>query len=164
MTSWLFCDNFVFVLITSCVHAVSLRFWRASDGKVHTVNLANANVSDGRRHSLVLRLGDLQRASMRAELYVDCRLADAMEGVPRLAPLPWEADAVEIRHGQKAYARAQVRLATPLSGSAWIFMRPCDQSFLSVIWSCPSSYRGSFFVVSLFHGFLNRTNLNLYCG
>ncbi|XP_061699606.1 thrombospondin-3a isoform X2 [Syngnathoides biaculeatus] len=95
------------VAVTAKINKVSLRFWRRSDGKVHTVNLANANVSDGRRHSLVIRLGDLQRDSARAELYADCRLADAAEGVPRPRPLPLEADAVEIRHGQKAYARAQ---------------------------------------------------------
>ncbi|XP_061551436.1 thrombospondin-3a isoform X5 [Phycodurus eques] len=95
------------VAVTAKINKVSLRFWRPSDGRVHTVNLANGNVSDGRRHSLVIRLGDLQRESARAELYVDCRLADAADGVPRPQPLPREADAVEIRHGQKGYARVQ---------------------------------------------------------
>ncbi|XP_077382007.1 thrombospondin-3a [Festucalex cinctus] len=95
------------VAVVAKINKVSLRFWRASDGKVHTVNLANANVSDGRRHSLVVRVGELQRSNMRAELYVDCRLADSAGGAPRPPALPREADAVEIRHGQKAYARMQ---------------------------------------------------------
>ncbi|XP_077431179.1 thrombospondin-3a isoform X2 [Vanacampus margaritifer] len=95
------------VAVMAKINKVSLRFWRPSDGKVHTVNLANANVSDGRRHSLVVRLGELQRDNMRVELYVDCRLADSAEGVPRPPPLPREAGAVDIRHGQKAYARMQ---------------------------------------------------------
>lgn len=48
---------------------------------------------------------------MNMELYVNCRLADSSQGLPPLVPLPREADMVEIRHGQKAYARLQVRAA-----------------------------------------------------
>ncbi|KAM9805477.1 thrombospondin-3a [Syngnathus typhle] len=95
------------VAVMAKINKVSLRFLRPSDGKVHTVNLANANVSDGHRRSLVVRLSELRRASMRVELYIDCRLADAAEGAPHLPPLPREPDAMEIRHGQKAYTRMQ---------------------------------------------------------
>ncbi|XP_077454616.1 thrombospondin-3a-like isoform X4 [Stigmatopora argus] len=95
------------VAVVAKVNKVSLRFWRPSDGKTDTVQLANADVLDGRRHSLLLRLGDFRGRGMRAELYADCRSVDAAEGAPRPPPLPAEPDALEIRHGQKAYARAQ---------------------------------------------------------
>lgn len=65
-------------------------------------------VADGRAHSVILRLGGLKRDNMNVELYVDCRLADSSQGLPSLVPLPREAEMVEIRHGQKAYARLQV--------------------------------------------------------
>lgn len=87
---------------------VLVRYVRA-DGKIHTVNLQNANVADGRTHSIILRLGGLRRDNMHLELYVNCRLADSSQGLPPLVPLPREAEMVEIRHGQKAYARLQVR-------------------------------------------------------
>lgn len=86
-----------------------VRYLRA-DGKLHTVNLQNAALADGRSHSVILRLGSLRRDAMSMELYVDCRLADSSQGLPPLVPLPREADLVEIRHGQKAYARLQVCL------------------------------------------------------
>lgn len=99
-----------------CAHAefltfspppVLVRYVRA-DGKIHTVNLQNAAVADNRPHSVILRLGGLQRDHMNVELYVDCRLADSSQGLPSLVPLPREAEMVEIRNGQKAYARLQV--------------------------------------------------------
>uniref|UniRef100_A0A7N8YIE5 Thrombospondin 3a n=1 Tax=Mastacembelus armatus TaxID=205130 RepID=A0A7N8YIE5_9TELE len=90
------------------INKVLVRYIRA-DGKLHTVNLQNANVADGRTHSIILRLGGLQRDNMNAELFVDCRLVDSSQGLPLLVPLPREAEMVEIRHGQKAYARVQVR-------------------------------------------------------
>ena len=95
----------------SCCSSVLVRYVR-SDGKLHTVNLHHAALADGRSHSIILRLGGLQRASMNMELYVDCRLADSSQGLPSLVPLPQEAELVELRHGQKAYARLQVRLRT----------------------------------------------------
>uniref|UniRef100_A0A673AJT1 Thrombospondin 3 n=1 Tax=Sphaeramia orbicularis TaxID=375764 RepID=A0A673AJT1_9TELE len=90
------------------INKVLVRYVRA-DGKLHTVNLQNANLADGRSHSIILRLGGLHREQMQMELYVDCRLADSSQGLPPLVPLPREADMVEIRHGQKAYARLQVK-------------------------------------------------------
>lgn len=86
-----------------------VRYARA-DGKLHTANLQNANVADGRLHSLILRLGGLRRDHVTLELYVDCRLADSSQGGPPLVPVPREAELLEIRHGQKAYARQQVAL------------------------------------------------------
>ncbi|KAF1371413.1 hypothetical protein PFLUV_G00278580, partial [Perca fluviatilis] len=85
---------------------VLVRYVRA-DGKLHTVNLQNPNLADGRTHSIILRLGGLQRDHMHMELYVNCRLADSSQGLPPLVPLPRDAEMVEIRHGQKAYARLQ---------------------------------------------------------
>lgn len=87
---------------------VLVRYVRA-DGKIHTVNLQNANLSDGRAHSIILRVGGLQRSHVNMELYINCRLADSSQGLPPLVPLPREADMVELRHGQKAYSRVQVR-------------------------------------------------------
>lgn len=85
-----------------------VRYVRA-DGKIHTVNLQNANLSDGRAHSIILRVGGLQRSHLNMELYINCRLADSSQGLPPLVPLPREAEMVELRHGQKAYSRVQVR-------------------------------------------------------
>ncbi|XP_077577465.1 thrombospondin-3b-like isoform X2 [Stigmatopora nigra] len=95
------------VAVVAKVNKVSLRFWRPSDGKTDTVQLANGEVLDGRRHSLLLRLGDFRGGGMRAELYADCRSVDVARGAPRPPPLPSEPDALDVRHGQKAYARAQ---------------------------------------------------------
>uniref|UniRef100_A0A3Q1J4G4 Thrombospondin 3 n=1 Tax=Anabas testudineus TaxID=64144 RepID=A0A3Q1J4G4_ANATE len=96
------------VAVMGKINKVLVRFVRA-DGKLHTINLQNANLADGRTHSIILRLGGLHRDNMNAELYVDCRLADSSHGLPPLVPLPREAEMVEIRHGQKTYARLQVR-------------------------------------------------------
>uniref|UniRef100_A0A3B5MZU6 Thrombospondin 3 n=1 Tax=Xiphophorus couchianus TaxID=32473 RepID=A0A3B5MZU6_9TELE len=94
------------VAIMGKIHKVLVRYVKA-DGKVHTVNLQNSVLADGRTHSIILRLGGLQRSNMQVELYADCRLVDSSQGVPPLVPLPREADMVEIRHGQKSYARLQ---------------------------------------------------------
>uniref|UniRef100_A0A8C6ULP3 Thrombospondin 3a n=1 Tax=Neogobius melanostomus TaxID=47308 RepID=A0A8C6ULP3_9GOBI len=85
---------------------VLLRYVRA-DGRLHTLNLQNAHLADGRSHSLMLRLGGLRRRSLSAELYVDCRLADTAASLPALGNLPSDTNQVEIRHGQKTYARVQ---------------------------------------------------------
>lgn len=90
--------------------SVLVRYVKA-DGKVHTVNMQNANLADGRTHSIILRVGGLQRNNINMELYVDCRLADSSQGLPPLVPLPREVEMVEIRHGQKTYARLQVGAA-----------------------------------------------------
>ncbi|XP_061737810.1 thrombospondin-3a [Nerophis ophidion] len=107
------------IAVMGKINKVLLRYTRP-DGKTHTINLKSVNLVDGRSHSIILRLGGLQRDSMRAELYVDCRLADSVEGAPHLLPLPREAEMVEIRNGQKAYARLQgsvVSLQVALGGS-----------------------------------------------
>lgn len=87
------------------INKVLLRYLR-NDGRVHTLNLQNALMADGRSHSLVLRLGGLQRRSLIAELYVDCRLADSASTLPALGNLPSHNE-VEVRHGQKTFARVQ---------------------------------------------------------
>uniref|UniRef100_A0A8D3CZQ8 Thrombospondin 3 n=1 Tax=Scophthalmus maximus TaxID=52904 RepID=A0A8D3CZQ8_SCOMX len=94
------------VAIMGKINKVLVRYIRA-DGKLHTVNLQNANLADGRTHSIILRLGGLHRDNVNMELYVNCRLVDSSQGLPPLVPLPREVDMVEIRHGQKAYARLQ---------------------------------------------------------
>ncbi|XP_053744093.1 thrombospondin-3a isoform X1 [Synchiropus splendidus] len=101
-------DNrkFLEVAVMGKINKVLVRYVRA-DGKVHTVNLQNANLADGRSHSIILRVSGLQRDTLGMELYVDCRHADSSQGLPQLVPLPREPDLVEIRHGQKAYARLQ---------------------------------------------------------
>ncbi|XP_018534313.1 thrombospondin-3a [Lates calcarifer] len=94
------------VAVMGKINKVLVRYIRA-DGKLHTVNLQNANLADGRTHSIILRLGGLHRDLINMELYVNCRLADSSQGLPPLVALPREAEMVEIRHGQKAYARLQ---------------------------------------------------------
>uniref|UniRef100_A0A3Q4N745 Thrombospondin 3a n=1 Tax=Neolamprologus brichardi TaxID=32507 RepID=A0A3Q4N745_NEOBR len=107
------------VAIMGKINKVLVRYVKA-DGKVHTVNMQNANLADGRTHSIILRVGGLQRNNINMELYVDCRLADSSQGLPPLVPLPREVEMVEIRHGQKTYARLQgalVSLVMALGGS-----------------------------------------------
>jgi len=87
---------------------VVVRYVRG-DGKQHTVNLQSPHLAEGRSTSIILRLGGLRRDNMNLELYVNCRLADSSQGLPSLVALPMEAELVEIRHGQKAYGRLQVR-------------------------------------------------------
>ncbi|CAG5988040.1 unnamed protein product [Menidia menidia] len=77
-------------LSLSCL-SVLVRYVKA-DGKLHTVNLQAAALADGRRHALLLRLGGLRRGALLLELYADCRLADASQGLPPLVALPRDPD------------------------------------------------------------------------
>lgn len=89
--------------------AVLVRYQR-EDGKVHAVNLQQAGLADGRTHTALLRLRGPSRPSPALQLYVDCRLGDQHAGLPALAPIPpAEVNGLEIRTGQKAYLRMQVR-------------------------------------------------------
>ncbi|XP_020777925.1 thrombospondin-3a [Boleophthalmus pectinirostris] len=94
------------VALMGKINKVLVRYVRA-DGRLHTLNLQNAPLADGRSHSLVLRLGGLRRQSLSAELYVDCRLADSASSLPALGNLPEDSETVDVRHGQKTYARVQ---------------------------------------------------------
>lgn len=120
---------------------VLVRYVRA-DGKIHTVNLQNANLSDGRTHSIILRVGGLQRSNMNMELYVNCRLADSSQGLPPLVPLPREAEMVEIRHGQKAYGRLQVRERGRVPGQASAGVMALSQCATNVCVRAPWSPSG----------------------
>uniref|UniRef100_A0A667XY01 Thrombospondin 3b n=1 Tax=Myripristis murdjan TaxID=586833 RepID=A0A667XY01_9TELE len=97
------------VALMGKVNKVLVRYVR-QDGKLHTVNLQNPALSDGRSQSLILRVGGLRRSHLLLELYVNCRLSDSAQGLPSLVALP--AEAVDIRNGQKAYARLQGSLDT----------------------------------------------------
>lgn len=89
--------------------AVLVRYQR-EDGKVHAVNLQQAGLADGRTHTALLRLRGPSRPSPGLQLYVDCKLGDQHAGLPALAPIPpAEVTGLEIRTGQKAYLRMQVR-------------------------------------------------------
>lgn len=132
----------------TCLHLflapppVLVRYVRA-DGKIHTVNLQNANLSDGRAHSIILRVGGLQRSHVNMELYINCRLVDSSQGLPPLVPLPREADMVELRHGQKAYSRVQVR---------WVY----GQEYFLIHGLCPPPHPPLSACLALFHSlFLN---------
>lgn len=84
--------------------------YQREDGKVHAVNLQQAGLADGRTHTALLRLRGPSRPSPALQLYVDCRLGDQHAGLPALAPIPpAEVNGLEIRTGQKAYLRMQVR-------------------------------------------------------
>uniref|UniRef100_A0A6Q2XMX7 TSP C-terminal domain-containing protein n=1 Tax=Esox lucius TaxID=8010 RepID=A0A6Q2XMX7_ESOLU len=94
------------VALMGKINKVLVRYIR-EDGKIHTVNLQNPSLSDGRTQSLILRVGGLRRNHLHLELYVNCRLADSAQGLPSLVQLPEEPESVEIRNGQKTYARLQ---------------------------------------------------------
>uniref|UniRef100_A0A8C8F117 Thrombospondin 3 n=1 Tax=Oncorhynchus tshawytscha TaxID=74940 RepID=A0A8C8F117_ONCTS len=94
------------VALMGKVNKVLVRYVR-EDGKLHTVNLQNPGLSDGRTQSLILHVGGLRRNYLHMELYVNCRLADSAQALPSFVQLPSEAESVEIRNGQKAYARLQ---------------------------------------------------------
>ncbi|XP_020362668.1 thrombospondin-3b [Oncorhynchus kisutch] len=94
------------VALMGKVNKVLVRYVR-EDGKLHTVNLQNPGLSDGRTQSLILHVGGLRRNHLHMELYVNCRLADSAQVLPSFVQLPSEAESVEIRNGQKAYARLQ---------------------------------------------------------
>ncbi|XP_061462839.1 thrombospondin-3 [Rhineura floridana] len=86
---------------------VLIRYLRA-DGKVHSVNLQNANLADGRSHTTILRVSGLQGSSLSTELYVDCKQTDSNVGLPEMSSLDLDqAEAVEMRTGQKSYLRMQ---------------------------------------------------------
>ncbi|KAM3849765.1 thrombospondin-3a-like [Diretmus argenteus] len=94
------------VALMGKVNKVLVRYVR-QDGKIQTVQLRNPALSDGHTQSLILRVGGLRRSHLLLELYVNCRLADSAQGLPSLVALPAEAEAVDIRNGQKAYTRLQ---------------------------------------------------------
>lgn len=88
---------------------VLIRYLRAN-GKLHSVNLQNANLADSRTHTVLLRVSGLQGSALATELYVDCNQADSHAGLPEMLPVdPEQVEAVEVRTGQKAYLRMQVR-------------------------------------------------------
>ncbi|KAB5517705.1 hypothetical protein PHYPO_G00170290 [Pangasianodon hypophthalmus] len=78
-----------------------------SDGKLHSVNLHNPALSDGRSQSLILRVGGLRKRHISFELYINCRLIDSAHGLPSLAKLPSKVESVEVRSGERNFARMQ---------------------------------------------------------
>lgn len=117
--------------------------YQREDGKVHAVNLQQAGLADGRTHTALLRLRGPSRPSPALQLYVDCRLGDQHAGLPALAPIPpAEVSGLEIRTGQKAYLRMQVRGTG--GGEAWGFcgnsLYQCEELVgpPTLFGSCPS--------------------------
>uniref|UniRef100_A0A4W4H7J0 TSP C-terminal domain-containing protein n=1 Tax=Electrophorus electricus TaxID=8005 RepID=A0A4W4H7J0_ELEEL len=94
------------IAVIGKLNKVLVRYLR-SDGKVHSVNLQNPALADGHTQSLILRIGGLKRNHISLELYVNCRLADSAQGLPPFVSLPSEAESVEVRTGEKSYARIQ---------------------------------------------------------
>ncbi|XP_043936136.1 thrombospondin-3 isoform X2 [Protopterus annectens] len=89
------------------INKAVLRYTR-EDGKVQVVNLQNANVADGRLHSLIMRISGLSRGPLSVEMYVDCKQADYVTGLPGMPSMsPEDLDSLEIRSGHKAYAKMQ---------------------------------------------------------
>ncbi len=91
----------------SFLSSVLVRYLR-SDGKAHAVNLQNPVLAEGRSQSLILRMSGLRRGHINLELYVNCRLVDSAQGLPSFVGLPSKAESVDVRTGQKSYARIQV--------------------------------------------------------
>ncbi|XP_072530799.1 thrombospondin-3b [Salminus brasiliensis] len=88
------------------INKLLVRYLR-SDGKVHSVNLQNPSLSEGRTQSVILRVAGLRRNHISMELYVNCRLADSAQGLPSFVKIPSKAESVDVRTGEKAYARLQ---------------------------------------------------------
>ncbi|KAK3525359.1 hypothetical protein QTP86_031090, partial [Hemibagrus guttatus] len=78
-----------------------------SDGKLQLVNLLNPSLSDGRSQSLILKVGGLRQSHISFELYINCRLIDSAHGLPSLAKLPSKVESVEVRSGERNFARMQ---------------------------------------------------------
>uniref|UniRef100_A0A8C2BJZ0 Thrombospondin 3b n=1 Tax=Cyprinus carpio TaxID=7962 RepID=A0A8C2BJZ0_CYPCA len=78
-----------------------------SDGKVNAVNLQNPVLAEGRTQSLILRMSGLRSSQINLELYVNCRLVDSAQGLPSFVGLPSKTESVDVRTGQKSYARIQ---------------------------------------------------------
>uniref|UniRef100_A0A8C1PLH9 Thrombospondin 3b n=1 Tax=Cyprinus carpio TaxID=7962 RepID=A0A8C1PLH9_CYPCA len=89
------------------INKLLVRYLR-SDGKAHAVNLQNPVLAEGRTQSLILRMSGLRRSHINLELYVNCRLVDSPQGLPSFVGLPSKAESVDVRTGQKSYARMQV--------------------------------------------------------
>lgn len=107
--------------------AVLVRYQR-EDGKVHAVNLQQAGLADGRTHTALLRLRGPSRPSPALQLYVDCKLGDQHAGLPALAPIPpAEVNGLEIRTGQKAYLRMQVRRRGGARSSCGNSLHQCEE-------------------------------------
>lgn len=103
-----------------------MRYLR-SDGKAHAVNLQNPVLAEGRTQSLILRMGGLRRSHINLELYVNCRLVDSAQGLPSFVGLPSEAESVDVRTGQKSYARIQViNLGQQLMNIFVLFCSQCE--------------------------------------
>uniref|UniRef100_A0A671N4V6 Thrombospondin-3b-like n=1 Tax=Sinocyclocheilus anshuiensis TaxID=1608454 RepID=A0A671N4V6_9TELE len=88
------------------INKLLVRYLR-SDGKAHAVNLQNPVLAEGRTQSLILRMSGLRRSHINLELYVNCRLVDSAQGLPSFVGLPSKAESVDVRTGQKSYARIQ---------------------------------------------------------
>ncbi|XP_076864492.1 thrombospondin-3b-like [Brachyhypopomus gauderio] len=94
------------IAVIGKINKVLVRYLR-SDGKSHSVNLQNPALSEGHAQSLILRIGGLKQSHISLELYVNCRLAESAQGLPAFASLPSEAESVDVRTGEKSYARMQ---------------------------------------------------------
>uniref|UniRef100_A0AAR2LNN4 Thrombospondin 3 n=1 Tax=Pygocentrus nattereri TaxID=42514 RepID=A0AAR2LNN4_PYGNA len=94
------------IAVIGKINKLLVRYLR-SDGKVHSVNLQNPSLSEGRTQSVILRVAGLRRSHINMELYVNCRLSDSAQGLPSFVKLPSKAESVDVRTGEKAYARIQ---------------------------------------------------------
>ncbi|XP_053494830.1 thrombospondin-3b [Ictalurus furcatus] len=99
-------DGKRYLEITAIGKITKVRYLR-SDGKLHSVNLRNPALSDGRSQSLILRVGGLRQSHISFELYINCRLTDSAHGLPSLARLPAKVESVEVRSGERNFARMQ---------------------------------------------------------
>uniref|UniRef100_A0A8B9K6K0 Thrombospondin 3b n=1 Tax=Astyanax mexicanus TaxID=7994 RepID=A0A8B9K6K0_ASTMX len=104
-------DNkkFLEVALIGKINKLLVRYLR-SDGKIHSVNLQNPSLSEGRTQTVILRVTGLRRSHINMELYVNCRLADSAQGLPSFVKLPSKVETVDVRTGEKAYARLQFNL------------------------------------------------------
>ncbi|XP_069798548.1 LOW QUALITY PROTEIN: thrombospondin-3-like [Narcine bancroftii] len=77
-------DNSRYLEVIGRTDGVLFRYLR-EDGKTQSVSFQTPALADGIPHSVVLRVKGLKLRRLAAELYVDCRQADASDDLPAMA-------------------------------------------------------------------------------
>uniref|UniRef100_A0AAX7U801 Thrombospondin 4a n=1 Tax=Astatotilapia calliptera TaxID=8154 RepID=A0AAX7U801_ASTCA len=76
---------------------VTVRYQK-TDGRYGTTSFNHASLADGQEHHVMLHASGLQRGPGRVHIYVDCRLAHTLDGVPAaFGSLPQGPNKVALR-------------------------------------------------------------------
>lgn len=72
--------------------------YQKTDGRFGTTSFNHASLADGQEHHVMLHASGLQRGPGRVHIYVDCRLAHTLDGVPAaFGSLPQGPNKVALR-------------------------------------------------------------------